>query len=214
MAQQLSQKSQRRILKPLVFVISLLPLAWLGFALYSDTVLNTRYLTHDPVQKLDRELGDWALIFVIVTLAVRPAQEILGSKEIIAYRRMIGLFAFFYVFLHLTSYTLLNLQFNFNEFLVDVAKRPFITIGIVNFVLLAAMAATSSRRMIRRLGSRVWRRLHMVIYVAAVLGLIHFIMMIRADFSRPFIYGALIALLLGYRLWAARQKLAGGLSRR
>ena len=207
--QQLSQKTQRRILKPLVFVISLLPLAWLGFALYSDTVLSTRYLTNDPVQKLDRELGDWALIFVIVTLAVRPAREILGANEIIAYRRMIGLFAFFYVLLHLTSYTLLNLQFNFDEFLVDVAKRPFITIGIINFVFLAAMAATSTRRMIRRLGSRVWRRLHMVIYVAAVLGLVHFIMMIRADFSRPFIYGAFIALLLGYRLWAARKKLAG-----
>ncbi len=208
MAAKLSQKTSRRIFKPLVFLAALLPLARLLFALYSDTVLGTRLLTNDPVQKLDRELGDWALILIIVTLAVRPARELLGLGELIAYRRMIGLFAFFYVLLHLSSYTILNLQFNLDEFLVDVAKRPFITIGVINFVLLASMAATSTRGMIRRLGGRTWRRLHMLIYGVTVLGLIHFIMMIRADFSRPFIYGGCIAVLLGYRLWAVRQNSA------
>ena len=205
MPAKLSQKPSRRIFKPLVFLVALLPLARLLFALYSDTVLGTRLLTNDPVQKLDRELGDWALILIIVTLTVRPARELLGLGELIAYRRMIGLFAFFYVLLHLSSYTILNLQFNLDEFLVDVAKRPFITIGVINFVLLASMAATSTRGMIRRLGGRNWRRLHMLIYGVTVLGLIHFIMMIRADFSRPFIYGGCIAVLLGYRLWAVRQ---------
>ena len=208
MPAKLSQKTSRRIFKPLVFLVALLPLARLLFALYSDTVLGTRLLTNDPVQKLDRELGDWALILIIVTLTVRPARELLGLGELIAYRRMIGLFAFFYVLLHLSSYTILNLQFNLDEFLVDVAKRPFITIGVINFVLLASMAATSTRGMIRRLGGRNWRRLHMLIYGVTVLGLIHFIMMIRADFSRPFIYGGCIAVLLGYRLWAVRQNRA------
>ena len=208
MPAKLSQKTSRRIFKPLVFLVALLPLARLLFALYSDTVLGTRLLTNDPVQKLDRELGDWALILIIVTLTVRPARELLGLGELIAYRRMIGLFAFFYVLLHLSSYTILNLQFNLDEFLVDVAKRPFITIGVINFVLLASMAATSTRGMIRRLGGRNWRRLHMLIYGVTVLGLIHFIMMIRADFSRPFIYGGCIAVLLGYRLWAVRQNSA------
>lgn len=209
MAAKLSQKTSRRIFKPLVFLIALLPLAWLGFALYSDTALGTRLLTNDPVQKLDRELGDWALILIIVTLGVRPARELLGMNELIAYRRMIGLFAFFYVVLHVSNYAFVNLQFNLDEFLVDVAKRPFITIGVINLVLLAALAATSTRGMIRRLGGRNWRRLHMLIYGISVLGLIHFIMMIRADFSRPFIYGGCIAVLLGYRLWAARRKFAG-----
>ena len=208
MAAKLSQKALRRIFKPLVFLIALLPLAWLLFALYSDTVLGTRLLTNDPVQKLDRELGDWALILIIVTLSVRPARELLGINELIAYRRMIGLFAFFYVLLHLSSYTILNLQINLDEFFADVAKRPFITIGVINFVLLAAMAATSTGGMIRRLGGRNWRRLHMLIYGISVLGLIHFIMMIRADFSRPYAYGGCIAVLLGYRIWAARRKLA------
>jgi sulfoxide reductase heme-binding subunit YedZ len=119
---------------------------------------------------------------------------------------MIGLFAFFYVLLHWSSYTILNLQINLDEFLVDVAKRPFITIGVINFVGLAALAATSTRGMIRRLGGRNWRRLHMLIYGISVLGLIHFIMMIRADFSRPFIYGGCIVVLLGYRLWTGRRK--------
>ena len=208
MAAKLSQKALRRIFKPLVFLIALLPLAWLLFALYSDTVLGTRLLTNDPVQKLDRELGDWALILIIVTLSVRPARELLGINELIAYRRMIGLFAFFYVLLHVSNYAFVNLQFNLDEFLVDVAKRPFITIGVINLVALIALAATSTRGMIRRLGGRNWRRLHMLIYAISVLGLIHFIMMIRADFSRPFIYGGCIALLLGYRIWAARRKLA------
>ncbi|MFP6735096.1 MAG: protein-methionine-sulfoxide reductase heme-binding subunit MsrQ [Rhodospirillales bacterium] len=207
MAAKLSRKTSRRIFKPLVFLIALLPLAWLLFALYSDTILGTRYLTNDPVQKLDRELGDWALILIIVTLSVRPARELLGINELIAYRRMIGLFAFFYVLLHVSNYAFVNLQFNLDEFLVDVAKRPFITIGVINLVLLSALAATSTRGMIRRMGGRNWRRLHMLIYGISVLGLIHFIMMIRADFSRPFIYGGCIALLLGYRLWAARRKL-------
>jgi sulfoxide reductase heme-binding subunit YedZ len=201
-------KTSRRIFKPIVFTASLLPLAWLLFALYSDTVLATRYLTNDPVQKLDRELGDWALIFIIITLIVRPARELFGAGELIAYRRMIGLFAYFYVLLHVSSYVFVNLQFNLDEFLADVAKRPFITIGVINLVLLTALAATSPKAMIRRMGGRNWRRLHMLIYLIAVLGLIHFIMMIRADFSRPYIYGACIAILLGYRVWRKRASLS------
>ncbi|MAF49478.1 MAG: protein-methionine-sulfoxide reductase heme-binding subunit MsrQ [Rhodospirillales bacterium] len=192
-------KTSRRIFKPIVFTASLLPLAWLLFALYSDTVLATRYLTNDPVQKLDRELGDWALIFIIITLIVRPARELFGAGELIAY---------FYVLLHVSSYVFVNLQFNLDEFLADVAKRPFITIGVINLVLLTALAATSPKAMIRRMGGRNWRRLHMLIYLIAVLGLIHFIMMIRADFSRPYIYGACIAILLGYRVWRKRASLS------
>ncbi len=192
-------KTSRRIFKPLVFIASLLPFAYLLYALYSDTVLGTKLLTDDPVQKFDRELGDWTLIFIIITLSVRPLADILKKRELIAYRRMLGLFAFFYGVLHVSSYVGLNLQLDFAEFVKDVVKRPFITVGIIAFTAMAALAATSTKGMIKRMGARAWTRLHWLIYPIAVLGVVHFYMMIRADFSRPVIYGSIIFVLLAYR---------------
>ncbi len=196
----------RLIFKPLVFIACLIPLGWLVFALWSDTALGTLYLTSDPVQKLNRELGDWALIFIILTLAVRPAGETLKEGEFVAYRRMIGLYAFFYAILHLTSYVLIDLQLNLNAFVEDVIKRNFITIGILAILMLIPLAITSTKGMIKRLGGRKWRKLHMLVYPIAILGVIHFYMMIRADFTRPIMYGSVIFLLLAYRVWKARQK--------
>ncbi len=199
-------KRSRLIFKPLVFIACLIPLGWLVFALWSDTALGTLYLTSDPVQKLNRELGDWALIFIILTLAVRPAGETLKEGEFVAYRRMIGLYAFFYAILHLTSYVLIDLQLNLNAFVEDVIKRNFITIGILAILMLIPLAITSTKGMIKRLGGRKWRKLHMLVYPIAILGVIHFYMMIRADFTRPIMYGSVIFLLLAYRVWKARQK--------
>ena len=190
----------RWIAKPIVFAAALGPFAWLVWLVFAGG------LGANPAETMNRFLGDWALRFLLLALAVTPARGLTGWGTVMVFRRMIGLFAFFYVLLHLSSYTILNLQINLDEFLVDVAKRPFITIGVINFVGLAALAATSTRGMIRRLGGRNWRRLHMLIYGISVLGLIHFIMMIRADFSRPFIYGGCIVVLLGYRLWTGRRK--------
>ena len=198
-------RTQRRIFKPLVFAASLLPFAYLVYALYSDTVFGTRLLTTDPVQKLDRELGDWTLIFIILTLAVRPLAEITKRAEIVAYRRMIGLFAFFYAVLHVSSYVGFHLKLDLATFVKDVVERPFITFGMIAFTALIPLALTSTKGMIRRLGGRAWRRLHMALYGIVVLGLVHFYMMIRADFSRPYIYGAIIVVLLGYRVWKSRQ---------
>lgn len=198
-------RTQRRIFKPLVFAASLIPFAYLVYALYSDTVFGTRLLTTDPVQKLDRELGDWTLIFIILTLAVRPLADITKRAEIVAYRRMIGLFAFFYAVLHVASYVGFHLKLDIATFIKDIVERPFITFGMIAFTALIPLALTSTKGMIRRLGGRVWRRLHMALYGIVVLGLIHFYMMIRADFSRPYIYGAIIVLLLGYRVWKSRR---------
>ena len=198
-------RTQRRIFKPIVFVLSLIPFGYLVYALYSDTVFGTRLLTTDPVQKLDRELGDWTLIFVILTLAVRPLADIVKRNEIVAYRRMIGLFAFFYAVLHVSSYVGFHLKLDWITFVKDIVERPFITFGMIAFTLLIPLAVTSTKGMIRRLGGRVWRRLHMAIYGIVILGLVHFYMMIRADFSRPYIYGAIIVLLLGYRVWRKRR---------
>jgi len=199
-------KKSRRIFKPLVFVASLMPLGWLIFALYSDTVLGTKYMTADPVQKLDRELGDWALIFIILSLSVRPLAELLKKGELVAYRRMLGLFAFFYVCLHFSAYLGLNLQLDIDEFVKDVTKRNFITIGIINVILLTPLAITSTKGMIKRLGGKRWQKLHMLIYLIALLGVFHFYMMIRADFSRPAAYLGVILLLLGYRIWVKWKK--------
>jgi sulfoxide reductase heme-binding subunit YedZ len=199
-------KRSRLIFKPLVFIASLIPLGWLVFALWSDTALGTLYLTSDPVQKLNRELGDWALIFIILTLAVRPAGEILKKGEFVAYRRMIGLYAFFYAILHLTSYVIIDLQLDLNAFVQDVIKRNYITIGILAILMLIPLAITSTKGMIKRLGGRKWRKLHMLVYPIAILGVIHFYMMIRADFTRPIMYGSVIFVLLAYRVRKARQK--------
>ena len=158
-------------------------------------------MTADPVQKLNRELGDWALIFVIMTLATRPIAEVFNSRYLISYRRMLGLFAFFYAALHLTSYVIIDLQLNWDQFAKDLIKRNFILVGIIAFVLMTPLAITSNKKMIKLLSSKVWQRLHLLIYPIAVLGVFHFFMMVRADFSRPSIYLAVILALLAYRYW-------------
>ena len=158
-------------------------------------------MTADPVQKLNRELGDWALIFVIITLATRPISEVLNRRYLIAYRRMLGLFAFFYAVLHLTSYIAIDLQLNWNNFVQDLIKRNFILIGMITVVLMAPLAITSNKKMIKLLGSKAWQRLHLLIYPIAILGVFHFFMMVRADYSRPLIYLTVILALLAYRYW-------------
>jgi sulfoxide reductase heme-binding subunit YedZ len=196
----------QNIFKIIIFILSLIPLGWLLFAIYSDTILGTKLMTADPIQKLDRELGDWALIFIILSLSIRPLAELLKKNKLIAYRRMIGLFAFFYVCLHLISYIGLNLQFDFNELISDIYKRNFITVGAIAFFGLIPLAVTSNKLMIKWIGGRNWKKLHNLIYPIALLGVFHFFMMVRADFSRPSIYLFIILILLGYRIWIRRQK--------
>jgi methionine sulfoxide reductase heme-binding subunit len=199
-------KTYRKIFKPLVFIAGLVPLGWLAYALYSDTVLGTKFMTADPIQKLDRELGDWALILIMISLLVRPLAEVFKKGELVAYRRMVSMFAFFYVCLHLSSYIFLNLQLDIDEFIKDITKRNFITIGIIAFVLLMPLAITSTKGMIKRVGGKRWQKLHMLIYPIALLGVFHFFMMVRADFTRPSIYLGIILMLLGYRYWAKWNK--------
>ena len=199
-------KRSRLILKPTVFIASLIPLGWLAFALWSDTVNATNYMTAGPVQKLNRELGDWALIFVILTLALRPTAEVLKESELVAYRRMIGHFTFFYTFLHVAIYVGIDLQFDVGEFIKDVTKRNFIIVGMIAIVLLIPLAVTSTKGMIKRLGGRRWKKLHYLIYPIAILGVFHFFMMIRADFTRPSMYAGVIFILLAYRVWKHWQK--------
>ena len=191
----------KKFLKICVFIASLLPLGWLIFALWSDTLYNTKFMTADPVQKLNRELGNWALIFIIVTLMVRPISEILNKRQLVAYRRMLGLFSLFYASLHLASYVVIDLQLDWADLVKDVTKRNFILIGFITIILMIPLAVTSNKFMIKLMGALRWRQLHCLIYPIAIFGAIHFFMMVRADFSRPIIYSTVIFALLAYRCW-------------
>lgn len=188
-----------RWLKPTVFILSLLPLVWLaGRALTDGLGVN-------PVETLNRFLGDWALRFLLIALAVTPLRRLTRWAPLARLRRMMGLFAFFYVVLHLASYVGLDLYFDWAALWQDVAKRTYITLGMAAVLLLLPLAVTSTDGMIRRLGGRAWRRLHMLVFPAAILGVAHYWMMVKADIRQPLLHAVVLAVLLGSRLWAARR---------
>jgi sulfoxide reductase heme-binding subunit YedZ len=195
------EQRYRFIYKPVIFAASLVPLAWLSCAAFGWFDLS---LGADPVKKLEHECGKWALNFLLITLLVTPFRQLAGLTHLPRLRRMLGLFAFFYAVLHFTVYLTLDLEFNFRELLGDIAKRPYITIGFIALLLLIPLAATSTNKMMRRLGRR-WQKLHRLIYVIAVLGVWHFYWQVKRDVREPLIYAGILALLLGYR-WARSQR--------
>ena len=191
-----------RYAKPVVFLVSLVPLALLVHAAIADVDA----LGANPIEAINRTLGDWALRFLLITLAVTPLRHLTGWHELMRLRRMLGLFAFFYAMLHVASYTGLDQQFNWDEIVKDIIKRPFITVGFASFVLLLPLAATSTNAMVRRLGGRRWRNLHRLVYVIGVGAVLHFFWMVKSDIREPLVYAAILAFLLGYRAWRrARQ---------
>ena len=182
-------------LKIVVFLACLIPLGQLLYNAWAGD------LTANPIEYITHFTGDWSLIFLLATLSVTPLRKIFGWNEIIKLRRMLGLFAFFYVLLHFSTYIVLDHFFDFERIVKDVYKRPYVTAGFTAFVLLIPLAATSTAAMIRRLGKR-WQQLHRLVYVAAIAGVVHFYWLVKADIRRPVQYGAILALLLGYRLIA------------
>ena len=196
----------RSTAKLILFIIGLAPLIWLVTALTCDSIYGTTFMSVDPVQKLNRELGDWALIFLMVTLSVGPLSKILKRKNLIALRRMLGLLTYFYAVLHLTSYIIIDLQLDWHEFVKDVTKRNFIILGMTSVVLLTPLALTSNNISLKILGSKSWKKLHYLVYPAAIIAIIHFFMMIRADYHRPIIYASLLFALLIYRIWTIEIK--------
>jgi len=187
-----------RRFKPLVFLACLLPLARLGWKAYMGL------LGANPIEVITHSTGDWTLIFLLITLAVTPLRKLTGQLWLIRYRRMFGLFAFFYVSLHFVTYIWLDKSFDVHEMLADIAKRKFITVGFTGFVLLIPLALTSTKKSIRRLGGKRWLLLHRLIYVSAVCGVIHYLWLVKADIREPLRYGLVLTVLLGYRLvnWA------------
>ena len=181
------------LLKPAVFAVCLIPLSQLAYRAYCED------LGANPIDTITRFTGSWSLIFLLTSLAVTPLRRISKWNELIKFRRMFGLFAFFYALLHFSTFVGLDHFFNFQAIGKDILKRPYVTAGFTAFVIMIPLALTSSAAMIRRLGKR-WQQLHRLVYVAAFAGVIHFYWLVKSDIRRPAQYGAVLAVLLGYRL--------------
>lgn len=197
-----STHTVRRIIKPLVFVICLLPLVRLAVGAFG---IGGASLGADPVARLLHELGEWALRLLVITLAITPLRFLFGQPWLIGLRRMLGLFGFTYVLLHFLVWLTLDQGLYWGGILTDIGKRPFITLGFAAFLMLIPLAVTSTNKMMRRLG-RNWQRLHRLIYVIVPLGVWHFYWLVKKDVTEPLIYAAITAFLLGYRYWRARRR--------
>lgn len=195
----------KRVYKPILFIACLAPLALLMARAFGVGGLS---LGANPVEELLHQLGLWSLRFLAMTLAVTPLKDIVRKPWPLAYRRMLGLYAFFYTLLHFVTWFWLDQQMNWPSMLKDIAKRPFITIGVTAFLMLIPLAITSTNGMIRRLGARRWRTLHRLIYVVAILGVWHFYWLVKADVREPLTYAAILGALFGWRLWRARPRLS------
>jgi methionine sulfoxide reductase heme-binding subunit len=188
--------------KVVVFPLCLVPLAllvWRGF--HNDLTLN-------PTQYIEHTTGDWVLRFLVITLAITPLRKLLHLSQLIRFRRMMGLFAFFYVCLHFTTWLWLDRFFDWSGILDDIAKRPYITVGFTAFLLLIPLAVTSTAGWIRRLGGKRWQKLHRLIYVAAVLGVIHFWWLVKSDIHKPMEYALMVGVLLCWRIvsWLLKRR--------
>lgn len=181
------------VFKPSVFILCLLPIAnliWSGF---------NQGLGANPAETIIRSLGDWALYFLLFTLAVTPLRKSFGFNALMRVRRMLGLFVFFYVCLHLTAYIWFDQFFDWNEILKDIIKRPFITLGFATFLLLLPLVLTSTNKMMKRLKKR-WKTLHQLVYLISIMGTVHYFWMTRADFRQPTLVAIILTGLLAYRL--------------
>jgi sulfoxide reductase heme-binding subunit YedZ len=185
-----------RWIRVALFVIGLVPFAQLIYNALTDN------LGANPIDAITRHTGSWALILLLVTLSVTPLRKIFSWNGLVKYRRMLGLFAFFYAALHFTTFLVLDHFFDFNAILKDIMKRPYVTAGFTGFVLMIPLVITSTAGMIRRLGKR-WQQLHRLIYITAAAGVIHFYWLVKADIRRPVQYGFVLTLLLGYRVAVA-----------
>ena len=208
----------RRYAKPVLFLLCLWPAVWLGVGLVAlqagdDSGAAARALGVNPVEKVQDALGIWALRFLLLTLAITPLRVIGGWPWMQAFRRMLGLFAFFYVSMHFLWYLFVDQAFDWRQLLADVAKRPYVTAGFTAFLLLVPLAVTSTRGAMRRLGRR-WQTLHRLVYVAAILGCVHFWWQVTADTREPRVYAGILTMLRGGRLLRSRRrKIARSVSR-
>ena len=183
-----------RFSKLLLFANGLVPLA----LLLRDVYL--RQVGANPLEFVTRTTGMLTLIFLLITLAITPVRKVTGLNWLVKFRRLLGLYAFFYGFLHLLTYVWFDRFFNFRSMVGDIVQRPFIAIGMTAFFLMVPLAITSTNKMLRRLGGKRWVKLHRLVYVSGVLGVIHYFMLVKSDTRLPLTFGFILLLLLGYRL--------------
>jgi methionine sulfoxide reductase heme-binding subunit len=190
----------------LVFGLCLLPFVWLTFLAITDG------LGVNPQEALIRASGDWALRLMCLVLAITPLRQALGWSALARWRRMVGLFAFFYAGVHLLSYAVFDMGLDLAEMLLDIVKRPFILVGTLTFLLLLPLAVTSSHAAVRRLGAARWQKLHRLVYLAALTMLLHFFWMRsgKSDFTEVYVYAGIVVALLGWRVWRRWRRPAAG----
>ena len=184
-----------RLFKISIFIISLMPTVALIYGLLNDQ------LGANPIEALTRDTGEWALRFLLITLAVSPLRLVFAWHFLAPIRRMLGLYSFFYASVHMLLYVWLDQFFSLGDIIDDIIERPFITIGVINFLALIPLAVTSNDAMIKRLGAERWNRLHSLVYYIAIGGVVHFFMLVKKDITEPVIYIAILAVLLGIRLY-------------
>ena len=208
MLSQLKNLSSAQVwwLKAAVFVLSALPFLLLGIRGFNSWQGRGYNLGANPIEFITRDLGDWILIFLMITLTVTPLRRLTGWNWLIKMRRMLGLFAFFYAALHFVTYIWLDQFFDLRDIVKDVIKRPFITVGFLAFVTLIPLAVTSTNAMVRRLGGKRWQMLHKLVYAIAILGVVHYWWLVKKDIREPLLYAAILAILLGIRLYWNQQK--------
>jgi len=186
--------------KVLIFINSLVPLALLLWdAVYGNLGAN-------PIEFFLRTTGVLTLVFLLITLSVTPLRKIYGWNQLVKFRRMLGLYAFFYGFLHLITYSVFDKSLSVSAIAGDVWERPFIAVGMFSFFLLIPLAVTSTNAMIKRLGGKNWVKLHKLTYLVAIGGVVHFWMIVKSDVTYPFLFAVILAGLLGYRIYAAYEK--------
>jgi sulfoxide reductase heme-binding subunit YedZ len=190
----------RRIIKPALFAVCLLPVTFLGLHAFG----SGGDLGANPVEKIQDTLGQWGLRFLIITLAVTPLRDWFDAPWLVMLRRMLGLYAFFYVSLHFLTWLILDQNLYWPGVLTDVAKRPFITIGFAALLMLIPLAVTSNHRMMRRLGKR-WKTLHRLVYPITLLGVWHYYWQVKADIREPLLYLSIVVVLLAWRIWKVRR---------
>lgn len=181
--------------KIFVFLVSFAPVVWMAIGVYQQTV------GPNPVEYITHGTGDWTLRFLLFTLAVTPVRQLADVPWLIRYRRMLGLFAFFYGMLHFATYLWLDKVFDWSEIWKDIYKRPFITAGFTSFVLMLPLALTSTKGWIRRLGGKRWAALHRLVYISGIAAVVHYYWLVKSDIREPLLYAAILTTLLFYRVW-------------
>ena len=194
----------RRVIKPALFVICALPVVSLAMQLFGVAGAS---LGTNPVERIQDTFGQWGLRFLVITLAVTPVRDWFDMPWLVQLRRMLGLYAFFYVLMHFLTWLILDQGLYWSGILVDIGKRPFITIGFAGLLMLIPLAVTSTNRMMRRLGRR-WKTLHRLVYLIVLLGVWHYYWQVKADTTEPLIYLAIVLVLLGWRAWKLRPRKA------